>query len=164
MSPTAQVDKAKERGATVGTLRHRVPECEWPAGMRWCAGCQSFVPLWYCSDTRCRPCARTARTGARTARIYGVEPDEFERVLQLQGGTCAICRNRQQSKRLALDHDHTTGEPRGILCQTCNYKLLGAAYDSVRILRAAVTYLEHTPFSGSWVAPEAIPDPISTEG
>jgi hypothetical protein len=154
-SPTAQDDETTKRRALAGfPLRHRVPEGDWPEGMRWCAGCQSFVPLWYCAGSRCRPCARAARAGARTAKLYGVEPDDYARILELQGGACAICRNRQQSKRLALDHDHRTGEARGILCQRCNHDLLGAAYDSVRILRAAVAYLERPPFGGEWSPPE----------
>jgi hypothetical protein len=76
-------------------------------------------------------------------------------VLALQGGVCAICRRGQQIKSLALDHDHKTGAPRGILCQRCNRELLGAAFDSVHILRAAVAYLERPPFGGEWIAPEA---------
>ena len=55
---------------------------------------------------------------------------------------------------LALDHDHKTGAVRGYLCQRCNHDLLGAAYDNVDILRAAVRYLETPPADGAWVPPE----------
>jgi hypothetical protein len=160
MSPTEQAKASAERLARFGdgpNPLQRVPKKDWPPGKRWCAGCQSMVPLWYCSGSRCKACAATSRHEARTLSTYGVGPDEYARVLELQRGKCAICRKRQLDRRMPVDHDHKTGEPRGLLCTRCNHDLLGAAYDSVKILRAAVAYLENTPFSGDWTPPEDQP-------
>jgi hypothetical protein len=153
----AQVREAEKRLAIpdASQFRSRVPESEWPDGERWCAGCQSFVPLWYCSGSRCKADASKARADARTEKVYGVGPDEYDRLFELQGGKCAICRKRQIDRRLAVDHNHKTGEARGLLCKRCNHDLLGAAYDTVEILQAAVLYLTTPPTSGLWVAPEA---------
>jgi hypothetical protein len=119
-------------------------------GTKSCLDCNSVVPLWYTSGTRCIADAYSKRRSQRNQRVYGVSPDEFERVFQLQGGRCAICGNESLDRSIALDHDHKTGSPRGLLCKRCNNDLLGAAFDSLRILRNAVRYLEHPPFSGSW--------------
>jgi hypothetical protein len=152
----AQVEAARARLAESVALEQHARRKDVPEGARWCAGCQSFVPLWYSSGSRCKACASEARTQARTRSVYGVGPDEHARVLALQGGACAICRKRQVVKRLAVDHDHKTGAPRGLLCQRCNHDLLGAAYDSVNILRSAVAYLESPPFGGDWTPPTGL--------
>jgi hypothetical protein len=44
-------------------------------------------------------------------------------LLEQQGGTCAICNQPPGKRRLAWDHDHKTGESRGLLCTKCNYGL-----------------------------------------
>jgi hypothetical protein len=57
---------------------------------------------------------------------YGLAPGEYEALLELQGGVCYICKGGKSSKRrLAVDHDHETGKPRGLLCRNCNYVWLG---------------------------------------
>ena len=134
--------------------RTRVPEREWPKHHRWCAGCQTMVPLWYCSGSRCKACARMANRNHRVEQVYGLNPAGQAHLLNLQDGRCAICRKGQLTKMLALDHDHKTGAVRGYLCQRCNHDLLGAAYDNVDILRAAVRYLETPPAGGAWTPPE----------
>lgn len=57
---------------------------------------------------------------------YGLSEEDYERLLAEQGGVCAICEEPPSGrwKRLAVDHDHETGEVRGLLCITCN-TLLG---------------------------------------
>lgn len=51
---------------------------------------------------------------------------------------CPICKRMQE---MILDHNHTTGKARGFICTRCN-TLLGMAKDSIRILQAAIQYLE----------------------
>jgi len=70
---------------------------------------------------------------------------DFDAMLQQQGGLCAICRSgdlgRKNSGRLAIDHCHTTGAVRGLLCHRCN-SLLGHAKDNIETLQRAIAYLE----------------------
>lgn len=125
--------------------RHRVPAAEWPDGERWCAGCQSFVPLFYCSGSRCRACNSMAAHERRLEKIYGIDAEEYDRIFRVQDGRCAICRNRPASIRFAVDHDHQTGAVRGILCKRCNHDLLGGSHDSVDLLWRALEYLLFPP-------------------
>ena len=59
---------------------------------------------------------------------------------------CEICKvelvrgTKTDPKRACVDHDHSTGEIRGVLCDTCN-KMIGYAKDDVRVLYAAIKYL-----------------------
>lgn len=136
--------------------RKRVKPSELPPGARWCAGCQSFRDLDDFSKgaTRCRPCLSATQHAARTEKVYGLSPEQYAALLALQGGRCAICRQRPKSKRLAVDHDHKTGAVRGLLCGRCNHELLGAGFDSVDVLAAAVDYLATPPAAGAWAPPE----------
>lgn len=57
-------------------------------------------------------------------------------------GVCAICSKEcSHGKQLSLDHDHETGEFRGMLCASCNLAL-GGFMDDIQILRSAIDYLE----------------------
>jgi hypothetical protein len=127
--------------------RPRVPKEEWPVGRRWCAGCQSFVRLKDCGRTasQCLTCSgRRAHAAAIQVR-FGIDAAEYDRILRKQGGRCGICRGVPRTVRLAVDHDHKTEAVRGLLCSRCNHDLLGAAHDSIDILRQAVAYLEDPP-------------------
>lgn len=125
----------------------RVARHLWPAGERWCAGCQSFVPLFYCSGSRCKACNSMAGHAKRLVDNYGIDAAEYERILKVQGGRCAICRNTPRTIRFAVDHDHQTQAVRGILCKRCNHDLLGGGHDSVQVLFQAVKYLLFPPAS-----------------
>lgn len=79
---------------------------------------------------------------------YGADVAYERRLLVEQAGLCAICakpeelsRNSKSSRRLSLDHDHTTGALRGLLCGNCN---LGVGYlcDDPDVMRKAAAYTE----------------------
>jgi hypothetical protein len=91
---------------------------------------------------RCRVCSREADHRGKVGATYGLSTGEYDAMLAKQGGRCAICCLRPRSKRLAVDHDHKTGRVRGLLCGSCNRRLLGAAHDDPAILRRALGYLE----------------------
>lgn len=58
---------------------------------------------------------------ARFLRLYGITVEEYDRLLEAQGGTCARCKKPpSETLRLAVDHCHTTGRVRGLLCGPCN--------------------------------------------
>ena len=76
-------------------------------------------------------------------RKFGITLDEYESMLESQGGVCAICKQPERgnrAKRLAVDHCHETGVIRGLLCQSCN-RALGLFKDDVDLLNAAINYL-----------------------
>lgn len=62
---------------------------------------------------------RGARKPTR-ARQLGVTDEEYARLLAAQDGHCALCPNTPKTRRLHVDHDHTTGRVRGLLCFRCN--------------------------------------------
>ena len=51
---------------------------------------------------------------------YGITMDEFDVMKNNQGGVCAICNGKNNDRDLAVDHCHTTGKVRGLLCGNCN--------------------------------------------
>lgn len=67
--------------------------------------------------------------------------DEYETLLDQQDGRCAICNQPPDKQALHVDHCHTTGKIRALLCRTCNVAL-GAAQDSPELLRSMADYLE----------------------
>lgn len=70
---------------------------------------------------------------------YGLTPADFDRIVQAQGGTCAVCRGKMDPPN--VDHCHATGQVRGILCIQCN-KGIGHFADSPGRMRAAAEYVE----------------------
>jgi hypothetical protein len=57
-------------------------------------------------------------------RRFGLTVEVYDALLAAQDGVCAICKQPQPGgHRLAVDHDHTTGQLRGLLCSKCNRAL-----------------------------------------
>lgn len=125
--------------------RVRVPRGEWPEGTRWCSGCQAFIPLFYCSGSRCKSCASSAAHAKSVEDKYGITEERYQELFKQQNGRCAICRNKPRTQRLAVDHDHKTGEVRGLLCKRCNHDLLGGGHDDFEVLWRALVYLLFPP-------------------
>lgn len=77
----------------------------------------------------------------RLKHFYKITPEDYERMLTEQNGVCAICGQppRGKMKRLSVDHNHTTGEVRGLLCITCNR--VAGYLDNKPWLAAASKYL-----------------------
>jgi hypothetical protein len=75
---------------------------------------------------------------ARNLRKFGITPDDYDQLLQKQGGVCAICHKPPKlGKRLSVDHCHDTGRVRGLLCFRCNFGLSYFAEDAETLKRAA---------------------------
>ncbi len=79
---------------------------------------------------------------------YGITYSEYLSMLESQDGVCSICGRPEKllgkggcTRPLNVDHCHTTGKVRGLLCASCNLAL-GNLEDSVDYLRAAIKYLE----------------------
>lgn len=88
---------------------------------------------------------RTQRACALKRR-YGITIDDYDAMLDAQGGACALCGNPETLVRngnvcaLAVDHDHETGAVRGLLCSACNQGIGKFNHDTER-LQMAIAYL-----------------------
>ena len=73
---------------------------------------------------------------------YKLEPEHKAALLDAQNGGCAICGYRfgQKTGDMKVDHDHSTGAVRGLLCDLCN-RGLGMFRDSQDNLTKAISYL-----------------------
>lgn len=80
-----------------------------------------------------------ARRKSNYKKRYGITVEQYDQLFEYQGGRCAIC-NKTSTKKLNVDHDHNTGEIRGLLCGNCN-KALGLFDDAIEALQAAIDYL-----------------------
>ncbi len=74
--------------------------------------------------------------------VYGITLDEYNRLLSIQDYRCGICKTPQTdlNKNLGVDHDHITGDVRGLLCFKCN-AAIGKLNDDIRLLQNAISYL-----------------------
>lgn len=70
-------------------------------------------------------------------KSYGITLDQYDELLQKQDYRCFICQKPETefSKRLAVDHNHVTGEIRGLLCNYCNHRVVGRHRDPDLIKR-----------------------------
>lgn len=82
-------------------------------------------------------------------RDFGISLVVYTAIAQRQSGVCAICKESETEKaarspdvikNLAVDHDHTTGEIRGLLCRRCN-TAIGQIGESLTWLKSAILYL-----------------------
>lgn len=131
---------------------------------RECSECGQFKP-WAEFHTRrdlstghasnCKSC-RKRRTriniengsirNQELKRKYGIGPGIYQQIVTEQGDCCAICGttekkvSRGHARYWSIDHDHRTGEVRGLLCQRCN-TILGLADDNIGTLENAILYL-----------------------
>ena len=73
---------------------------------------------------------------------YGITLETYYELVKIQTGRCAICNDVPKKKKLlCVDHDHKTGEVRGLLCHNCNTGL-GFFNDTPEFLQRAIKYLK----------------------
>jgi Recombination endonuclease VII len=78
---------------------------------------------------------------------YKLSLEDFQNLFEKQNGVCAICKEPETAGRLlAIDHNHETGEIRGLLCTNCNLGL-GKFKDSPELLRIAQEYVSSNSLS-----------------
>lgn len=91
------------------------------------------------------------RATARDRRLmilYGITEAEYNTVLSHQGGACAVCGVRSKKNRLSVDHRHSDGLLRGLLCWSCN-KAIAYLRDNPWIADQAADYLRLPPAWGA---------------
>jgi len=74
---------------------------------------------------------------------YNITLEDYNTMLFQQNGKCAICgtHHTKLSKSLAVDHCHTIGQVRGLLCIKCN-RAIGMLNDDPKLLKSALKYLK----------------------
>ena len=85
---------------------------------------------------------RDSEKNSQLMRTYGITLQDYNAMFEEQDGRCAICGVHQSElkRALAVDHDHGTGEVRGLLCQKCNAGI-GNLRDDASLLKRAACYL-----------------------
>lgn len=138
--------------------------------LKWCGRCRRWLPLtsfafnkvkWDGLQERCKDCRHQhwITTGVKTRRIlppdvkkvlsrkhilksYGLTIEEFESMVKAQNNKCAICGSSNWGKQSpSIDHDHSTGKVRGLLCNRCN-RTLGFVEESIPLLIKMAKYLK----------------------
>lgn len=113
-----------------------------------CLECNKILPLnkfgkctrnkkrgtHYGRNQRCKSCARNKCRAFR----YGISIEDIEKLLKIN--KCQICNKKLKNSQKCVDHNHATGEIRGILCVQCNAGL-GNFYDNENNLLNAIKYL-----------------------
>jgi hypothetical protein len=102
-------------------------------------------------DSWCKNCHRIKSKKLHIRKTYGITFEELKERMKKQNNQCLICKRefkdlseigRYNISYPRIDHNHKTGEIRGILCDYCNRMLLGAVDDNIFILVNAIKYLK----------------------
>ena len=138
-------------------------------GMKRCRVCQVIKPLahFYSNSVAhkrcvggvantCKDCAAQEARDKELQRTYGITQADYDTLFAAQKTSCAICgipgeslattvrlddRRGPVSGVLTVDHDHTSGAVRGLLCDPCN-RGLGYFREDPDVLKRAIVYIE----------------------
>lgn len=73
-------------------------------------------------------------------RQFGISWKEYQVMFEMQNGLCVLCERKENNRMLSVDHNHETGEVRGLLCGDCN-RGLGLFKDNPKVLLKAAEYV-----------------------
>lgn len=132
------------------TERHELMENLFEQGLRKCSYCEEIKNLNNFSQNiklregynyTCKTCVKSKKLTVR----YGITLNDYFEVLKQQENRCDICEKEFSIEsvdlRPNLDHDHTTGKMRALLCCNCNIGL-GNFQDNINLLDRAKAYLQ----------------------
>ena len=85
--------------------------------------------------------ARRSKHNTHLKTAYGITIQDYDNILASQGGKCAICKGGTSKRHFAVDHNHRSGQIRGLLCARCNTGL-ARFMDEISLLRRAVRYMK----------------------
>lgn len=110
---------------------------------------ESYITRKYANQLKYKNNPRSKEANWKLKHITASNGDsfslnEFNRLFQIQGGMCAICKTHQTTlkRALAVDHNHKTTKARGLLCTRCNTGL-GCFQDNAQLLFDAMRYLKN---------------------
>ena len=102
--------------------------------------------------TTCPRCTMRYREGC-LQWWYGISLPQYQEMVEESEYTCYICQEKPVTKRLFVDHCHTTGTVRGLLCVKCNSGI-SSFRDNPEVLKRAISYLSTDWESRGWVVPQ----------
>ena len=122
--------------------------------MKYCTWCKKEKPLTRFSkrtyrsgkvgyQTKCKDCERVCKKkyykpNENMRRQLGITDEKYDQLIEESNGMCSIC--DREMKKICLDHDHSSGKFRGLLCNNCN-TALGLVGDNVDTLHKMINYL-----------------------
>jgi hypothetical protein len=80
------------------------------------------------------------RRKTKLKQKYGISIEQYNTMFKNQDGKCYICHKEHTRRPLNVDHNHSNGQVRGLLCDKCNMAL-GLVKDSTEILTDMIRYL-----------------------
>ena len=133
-------------------------------GTKYCKSCDTTKPIddFYLRNktsmvrhSTCKECDKkrvkenhdpVAYRNAELQRRYGITQNDYEVMIAEQNNQCAICNTTEPGGRhnrgyFVVDHCHTTGKVRKLLCNNCN-TALGLVGDNTHILQSMIEYLQ----------------------
>jgi hypothetical protein len=148
-------------------------------GIKSCTKCKLSLPhtdFGYCARTKtrlqswCKRCrskdarrfelankerVKSVKRNGKLKRAYGITQEDYLKYLTDQDGVCAICGDGPGVKGVFdIDHNHETGQYRGLLCHPCNC-VIGHFKESTTLLESAISYLTAPP--GKQFTPHRMP-------
>jgi hypothetical protein len=129
-----------------GTYQARWGHQSYPEDKK---GCKTFQTR-YLAETFLQSKARELghdyseykKARGKRIRSYGITEQDFAQMMYDQDGKCYLCQGDNGDIALCIDHDHKTGQVRGLLCNKCN-RALGLFSDDPALLIKGADYLMH---------------------
>lgn len=103
----------------------------------WCKSCKKLATKRYRKNN---PDKAAKWKRESKVRSYGISVETYQKMISDQNNCCAIC-GTSSDRSLDIDHCHTTGKVRGLLCSYCN-KAIGMFKDNAEYLKSAIKYLK----------------------
>lgn len=120
-----------------------IPPSKRKATSYYCKSCRKDIrkKQYWNNVNKEREYAKKTQFERRLNLVYGLTVDSYEELKETQNNKCAICdAEGTLEKRLVIDHDHTTGNVRQLLCDSCN-RGIGLLGDDAHRLQKAADYL-----------------------
>lgn len=92
----------------------------------------------------CKVCHTKKQREFKFRSIYNISIEEYDSMFESQNKCCAICKRPPKNMRLAVDHNHKTGQIRGLICWICN-RTLGMFHDDLDRFTVLMKYIQEPP-------------------
>lgn len=110
---------------------------------------------WSAKGKRKRENNRETTLASQRKWRFKITHEEYKSISKEQNHVCAICGGIDNGRSLAVDHNHSTGYIRGLLCRRCNQGI-GSFGENIELLQKAILYLQHTATHPAIPEPRAI--------